>query len=245
MKITPPKSVFFLSLAILALSLSYPISAKAQAIYAGTLLYNTNQPAFGSFPSVFAGQWLAAPFRTGADSAQLDSVTIAERTFLADGSFWVSIYSDNNGLPGTVLSGGELSGPSMPQGWAFQTYSATQVLTLAPSTLYWIVAASDGLAQSGGAYGWAWAQNDNYASPVNWTSFNYEAFSSDQGGTWTSTSGPLMFAVNGVVVPEPSAMDLALLGSMILLYCSCFHGSNAFDSFFSRFRWWRSFSHPD
>lgn len=180
----------------------------ALPIYSGTLVYNTNQPDFGSFPGVYAGQWMAQPFTTGANPALFNSATIYEKTFYPDGNFWLSIYSDNNGAPGSVLTGGLLNGASQPTGFSFQTYTATQAIPLTADTRYWIVAASDGLALSGGAYGWASAANNNYTSPVDWT-FGYWGFSQNSGETWSLSEnfnpGRLLTAINGSVVPEPSA----------------------------------------
>ena len=188
-----------------------PVSALP--FYSGSLVYNTNQPDFGSFPTVFAGQWLAQPFTTGADPALLNSVTIYEKTFYPDGNFWVSIYSDNSGVPGSVLTGGLLNGPSQPTGFSFQTYSATQAISITANTRYWIVAAGDGLALSGGAYGWGSAANNNYSSPVDWT-FGYWGFTFDSGATWNSTEnytpGRLLTAISGTIVPEPPAAAMLL-----------------------------------
>jgi hypothetical protein len=203
--------------ALLAFSATVPLAA--QPFYSGTLVYNTNQPDFGSFPVVEAAQWLAQPFTTGANPALFNSATIYEKTFWPQGNFWVSIYSDNNGAPGSTLAGGLLNGPSAPQGFSFLTYTATLPISLTANTTYWIVASSDSPATYGGAYGWAWAANNNYSSPVDWT-FGYEAFTSDQGANWTSstdyTPSRLLTAINGSIVPEPSATSL-LIGSSILL----------------------------
>jgi len=217
-----PKPLLQLWLLAFVLVLASLRIVTAQTISAGSLIYNTNQPDYGSFPAVYAGQWLAAPFRTGTNPAQLTSITLYEKTFANDGSFWVSILADNNGLPGVALPGGGLSGSLTPQGFAFQTYSATQMLTLAPNTLYWVLAASDGPGTSGGAYGWAWAANSNYTSSVSWTFFGYEATTFNEGGTWNSTANyptplPLLLAINGVIVPEPSVSTFASLALVILL----------------------------
>jgi hypothetical protein len=184
-----------------------------------SLVYNTNQPDFGSFPGVFAGQWLTQPFTTGANPALFNSATIYEKTFTTDGNFWLSIYSDNNGAPGSVLTGGLLNGPSQPTGFSFRTYTATQAIPLTANTRYWIVAAGDGLALSGGAYGWANAANNNYTSPVDWT-LGYWGFTQDSGATWSLSEnfnpGRLLTAINGTVVPEPSVAT-TLLGSLPIL----------------------------
>src|SRR5438067_1066727 len=66
-----------------------------------TLISNTDQPVLGGVPNVFASQWVAAPFVTGAAPAQLNSVTLYEWTFSSPtGSYFLSVYGDNKGLPG-------------------------------------------------------------------------------------------------------------------------------------------------
>src|SRR5215469_2180511 len=137
----------------------------AQPIFTGALAYNTNQPDFGSFPVVASYQWLASPFLTGPNPALLNSVTIYEKTFdSSGGTFHLSLYSDNNGVPGNALAGGLLNGALTPQGFSFETYTASQPISLAPNSLYWVVASSDNPGIHGGAYGWAWAANSNYTS---------------------------------------------------------------------------------
>lgn len=220
MSFLPFRSRICILILLALLMPAVPLPTVAQPLYSGTLVYNTNQPDFGSFPVVEAAQWLAMPFTTGANAALFNSATIYEKTFWPDGNFWVSIYSDNNGAPGTVLAGGLLNGPSQPTGFSFITYSATQEIPLAPTTRYWIVAASDSLATSGGAYGWAYAANNNYSSPVDWT-FGYEAFSSNGGSTWSLSQNynptRLLTAINGSIVPEPSTAALLILSLPIFL----------------------------
>jgi hypothetical protein len=184
------------------------------------MVYNTNQPGLGSFLSVFAGQWLTQPFTTGANPALFSSATIYEKTFYPDGNFWVSIYSDNDGAPGSVLTGGLLNGPSQPTGFAFQTYTAAHEISLTANTRYWIVAAGDGLALSGGAYGWGEAVNNDYNSPIDWT-FGYWGFSPDGGTTWNLSEnfnpGRLLTAISGTIVPEPAAATM-LTGLLPVLF---------------------------
>jgi len=195
-------------------------SALGRPYYSDTLVYNTNQPGVGSFPGVFAGQWLAQPFTTGANPALFNSATIYEKTFYPDGYFWLSIYSDDNGAPGSVLKGGLLNGPSQPNGFLFLTYTATQAIPLTANTRYWIVAAGDGLALSGGAYGWAFAANNDYTSPVDWT-LGYWGFTQNSGATWSLSEnfnpGRLLTAIDGTIVPEPSAPAL-LIGFLPVLF---------------------------
>lgn len=190
---------------------------------AAVLISNTDQqPPVGGIPDVFSGQWVAAPFLTGTVSTQLSSVSLYEWTFGAPtGTFSVSVYGDNNGLPGSPLPGGGLSGPSMPQGAGLQNYTAAQSLLLSPNTQYWIVASSDN-ASSVDSYSWPSAPNTSYTSAFGWAFFDHYAGTANHGTTWASFGGigngfgPQLLAINGVVVPEPSALVLAGLGLLAL-----------------------------
>ena len=158
-------------------------------VVAQPLVTNTDQAPVGVIPNIYSGSWIASPFLTGADPARLDSIALYEWTIVSfgppDGSFFVTVYGDNNGLPGPSLAGGGLNGPLGPQGAAYQTYTASPSLSLAPNTLYWVVASSDS-GSSFNTYGWAPAANSGYTSSVGWSLFDYFASSQDQGqvGAW-------------------------------------------------------------
>jgi hypothetical protein len=53
---------------------------------------------------------------------------------ISDGSFWVSIYGDNGGLPGAMLPSGGLTGPATPQGAGYHWYTVPGGLMLAFDT---------------------------------------------------------------------------------------------------------------
>jgi hypothetical protein len=225
-----------------ALSLAALVTAglAAQPLLADSLISNTDQPVYGAIPNIFSGQWVAAPFRTGADPARLDSISLYEWTLPTygppQGSFSVSIYGNDSGLPGSLLPGGGLSGPSTPQGAAFRTYTASRPLSLAPNTEYWVIASSD-VGSAFDTYGWGAAANASFTSPVGWSFFgNTWANTSDQGATWSlqhwyeSEGGPQLLAINGVIVPEPSTLALAGLGVVAVCLRSQRNRSSAHTS---------------
>jgi hypothetical protein len=184
-----------------------------------TLISNADQPAsWSSIPNVYANQWVAAPFLTGANAAQLNSISLnvfTEIHFPPTGSFFVAIYSDDNGLPGQVLLNGNLNGPSQPLD-GFHTYTATEPLALAESTLYWVVASSDTRLPSA-FYGWYHSTTTTYTSAYDWTFFDHSAWGVG-GNTWTTFNGnPLEMSIDGTIVPEPSFCVLvAVFGALIL-----------------------------
>lgn len=198
--------------------------ASGQALFTGTLVQNTNQPGFPSVPVVESNAWQAAPFVTGANASQLTSVSLDVQSYLwSGGNFWVMVYGDNDGVPGSMLAGGRLNGVSMPTSSGYLTYSATLPLNLAPDTRYWVVAASD-YANINGNYGWSWCANTDYTSSVGWGLPPEAAWSPDEGATWneysaTGEPGPLLLAVNGSIVPEPTVPALFSLGIAGMVLC--------------------------
>lgn len=203
--------------------------STAQPLLADSLIGNTDQPVYGLLPIVYTGQWIATPFRTGADPAQLDSISLYESTYGSPvGSFHVSVYGDNNGLPGSPLANGGMSGPSMPQDAGYQTYTAIQPLTLAANTVYWVAATTDNSSWGEDLYSWGAAENTSYISSVGWSFFgNYHAATLDQGATWLiqqlygSEGGPQLLEVNGIIiVPEPSTLVLAGLTAAVIMFLS-------------------------
>jgi hypothetical protein len=190
----------------------------SRVVTAQPLVSNTYQPFVSIIANIYSGQWIATPFLTGPDPARLDSIKLYEWTLSGppDGSFFVTVYGDSHGLPGSSLLGGGLNGPSAPQGHAYQTYSANQSLFLAPNTLYWVVASSDSRSIFD-TYGWAPAANTGYTSSVGWSLFDYLASSQDQGASWHLSSsgnqlGGRLLEVDGAVVPEPPTLVLLMLG---------------------------------
>ena len=200
-------------------------SFSVLAVRAQPLISNTYQTPYGLVPDVFLDQWVAAPFQTGPNPSLVSSVSLYEWTFSTygqpDGLFSVSIYNDVDGKPGSLISGGALAGPSKPAGASYQTYSASQPLSLAANSRYWVVAASSG-GDPFDTYAWAAATTTGYASTAGWSFFNYFDSTHDQGATWDTSDlgpgiGPQLLAINGVVVPEPSAAALVAMPVLLLL----------------------------
>jgi hypothetical protein len=185
------------------------------------LLSNMDQPTQNSPNVVTRDVFQAAPFTTGDSSAIFDSATILVASWeFAEGNFWVTLYNDDAGVPGSQLPGVTLEGPSMPRSNGAYTYSATSEVILAPSTRYWLVASSD-FATPNFNYGWYNTLSYDYSSPAGWQLPGYQAFTTDGGATWTSTEDaliprPFKFEITGSTIPEPATFTLLGLGSVAL-----------------------------
>jgi hypothetical protein len=152
---------------------------------------------------------VAQEFTTGSQSANIASVSFDTGLFFnysGGDPLLVSIYSDASGTPGSVVSGGSLTGPASLTQNTLTTFNASG-LTLAANTAYWLVFDSHDpnatirvnntaspVLDSNGNPGWSVGQTDydiqGYAPTVPY-----------------SGAVPL-FSINGAVVPEPGAMAL-------------------------------------
>lgn len=191
-----------LSVLVAGISLA-PDNASA----ASTLLVsNLDQQPDDPSPAYICGSiWDAAPFVTGDQTTLLGSVTLPVVNIGSQGTFWVMVYSDNNGVPGVPVQNGILSGPAHPEGQV--TYYAMGEVRLAPNTRYWLAGVSDEPDSSSRGYGWYMTFSWDYTGYPGWELFHYGAYTTDAGVTWVSTEGamiprPFYFEITGTVLPE-------------------------------------------
>lgn len=180
---------------------------------ASVVLSNIGQPVNGldqvTGPTPTDGHWLAAPFQTGSSAASyaLNSVTLALESggaTVASGGFTVSIFGNNSGVPGSMISGGALSGSVNPSTTGAFTYTASDA-TLAPSTTYWVVARV--ATGPGSVYQWRYAADTTQeANAPGWTIDGFYAYRSNGAVDWfaDNLSQPFMMAIDASPVPEPS-----------------------------------------
>jgi hypothetical protein len=147
----------------------------------------------------------SASFVTGANSGGyvLDSIQVLMGdSGIGPGSFNISIFSDNDGQPGSSL--GSLSGSPSPYISGIYTYTSSGI-ALSSSTPYWILMTSDS------PYIWEDTLSANYTSSDGWSEI--PAISGQQ----------LQFGINadpaGVnPVPEPQTLALMGLGAMAFFF---------------------------
>ena len=160
--------------------------APGRASAASTVLVSNLGQQPGSPSSAYIGGsiWDAAPFVTGDQTTLLGSVTLPTLNLGSQGRFWVTVYSDNNGLPGLPLQNGILNGPAHPEGQV--VYFAMGELRLAPNTRYWLVGMSDEPDGSNRGYGWYMTFSFDFTGSPGWQLFNYGAYTMDAGASWVS-----------------------------------------------------------
>jgi hypothetical protein len=184
--------------------------SAASAAYAQVTLFNNlgNQPQ--GFQSVDANSWTATRFNTDANNYMLTSATLKLYTESGgSGTFFVKLFSDNAGQPGTALAT-LTSGPN-PLSVGFQ---ATDVAfnglnqLLSANTNYWIVFGDN----PGPALDLRWSAANPGGSGVGYQAFRCST--GNQGISWGSfdTDHAMQMQLTGSVVPEPGSMLLAGLG---------------------------------
>ncbi len=184
----------------------------------GTLYLSYLGGTYSSGIGVDSEHWQAVSFTTGtaANGYNLDSLQIRIAGVSGTPSgFYLSLYDNQGGAPGSSLQ--PLSGPT-PTGAGIYTFTASS-LTLAPSTVYWAVATSPDLGQTGKAAYWAFYSDDyfpsdgwNLSASPNGHSFNGTAWNVGGGGS------PFTIAINATAVPEPASLSLLGMGALVICF---------------------------
>jgi hypothetical protein len=119
-----------------------------------------------------------------------------------NGTFDFSINTNNGGVPGATLE----SWDNVQISFNFNTYPTEELTSVVHPSLqagqtYWVIA----LAENDIAKG-AWYFNNN--GPTGWL------VSTNQGASWTANTvaSTPAFEVDGVAVPEPTSIGVAVMG---------------------------------
>lgn len=194
-------------------SAAWLITTGASQVSAA-VIYETMAGAPGGFVTTVTGpKYLAAGFRTTADSI-LTAVDMGVfRTDVANGTVTVSIYNSNeSGFPPTVDTVNQqiFSGPvtDLPDTSVVgPTFSISGLnVPLQTNTYYYLVAAYPSADSNQNLY-WYQASGVTAANPA----YDYQRSDSTDGTTWsfpqTNYAGPLKASISAV--PEPSTAILA------------------------------------
>jgi hypothetical protein len=216
------KLIHFVAAGVAALAL-VALPAQAQE-----RVSNLGESTNDSYDVDFTGPEAQA-FTTDSGTYNLTSVTInISGVTNAGGNFTLRIFSDSGGLPGSVVSGGVLSGPGNPV-VGQNVYTAAGTLTLAPNTQYWVVA-----QVSSGAGSYDWSTTASFNQTGSWTILDNEAYSEDAGATWDSDVDVLQMSVSATpagapaaAAPVPTLDQWALVMLSILIVTVAFVRRNA------------------
>ncbi len=152
------------------------------------------------FPSAVSdGDWLADSFTTDAQSYTLNNVKLDMDATTGGGNFVVSIFDDNTGEPGSLLTNGTLSGETNPNLDQVYTYITTAAFNLAANTTYWVVA-----AETLNTNFFFWSATFDTTESGDGAIGDVGKFSSNQGVSWNDNTILQRFSVDVTAVPEPS-----------------------------------------
>jgi hypothetical protein len=197
------------------------IAASGRALSQVVLVSNLNQPDSPSPAFINTTYWDGVLFVTGNQPTLLNSVTLDVRGGDFAGSFYVTLYSDQSGVPGAPMAGGQLTGPTQPTDFSsFLTYSAAQSLALAPNTRYWAVASSTEPGTDGQSYGMFYVSelgSTTFTSDYGWQLPDTAVYSPDGGNSWNSyttlpPNNTFFLQVSATPVPEPTSDGIGLVG---------------------------------
>lgn len=177
-----------------------PVNSRAATIFS-----QTGTPE-GAYTETSLEYW-AQGFTISGTSMTLTSVDVLLQAAGPLSQYFVALYSNNSGSPGSLLE--TLSGTNNPQTSGTYTYTSTGSL-LSANTSYWIL---QGITSGGGFQYW---NEENNTSPEVGSSIGAE-FSQNSGTTWSlQASHSMQMVVNGTPVPEPSTALLLIMGGVAM-----------------------------
>jgi len=185
------------------------VASYAASATAAEVVSNLSQPSDSTYTADYEGPEAEA-FTTDGAAYFLQSVTVdVDSVEDSSGNFTLRIFTDDGGLPGTMVPNGLLSGPGNPS-TGLNTYSAAGTINLYPNTTYWVVAQ---VSSGSGAY--ALSFTDSTSQTGSWTIEDWEAYSSDYGSTWDTDSGVMRMSISASLstgsIPTLSEWGLILL----------------------------------
>ena len=195
-------------LATVAVLSSFLGANQAQAT---TLVSNLGESNDGVDP-IITTHWGGSNFTTGIDSYQLTGVSLPLVAVTSSANFFVSLYSNNAGQPGSALTSfTPTTTIGSPATYAFTPNSS---VTLAANTTYWLVA---GISSGVGEYDWSYTTSFNQTSSAGWTIGDGYAYTGDGGASWTllPTAGPYFFSVDGAIAPAATTPEPSFLVGLL------------------------------
>jgi hypothetical protein len=134
-------------------------------------------------------QYIGSSFTTDSNSYTLNSVTARFDEF-AEANLYLNIFSDNSGIPGTLI--GQLSPTQniIPGNINNYVFTPNSPVTLAANTNYWLTGESSG--------DYSWGSTSSFNQTGAWTIGNGIVYSFNQGSSWTSSPGatPTQFSID-------------------------------------------------
>lgn len=183
--------------------------AGAEAVRADTIIFDNLNTTNNGFRGTSATSWDAQRFNSDAINLLLTSATLNLSVNPGAGTFFLRLYSDVAGQPGSAIAT-FYDGPSLGSG-AIAFNNLNQVLL--PSTNYWLV-----LGENPGS---TLAVNWGITSTLTGTGSGFQTnagLTTNSGVNWqTFTNVPYQTQLTATVVPEPSVAFLSGVGLVVLV----------------------------
>lgn len=153
-----------------------------------------------------ASRWQAQAFQTQSNAYILNRIELPlYRTGTTAGTYEVSIYTNNSGVPGTLVSGAQLSDQTSNLTTSSAIRSFAISWTLNPNTNYFLVLSGTGITASDVS----WDYTDGTVAAIGFPS-GYSR-STNGGVTWSAPSEFPEQMMRITAVPEPSTYILSLV----------------------------------
>lgn len=144
-----------------------------------TIDANVTSTTGGADQSVTSVDWIADKF-TNTNAGRLTKLDLRLKTGLAPTQHLiVAVYSDNSGVPGSLLATSSILSSSITGSASFISARFIEAPALAAGTVYWVVV----YMQMGGSGSWYWTSNTAATTALT---------STNSGGSWAVTT----FAMN-------------------------------------------------
>lgn len=195
-------------------SLGVFICIPGQSIAAVLIGNYTPSNASGTV-TVSTTQQPAVSFVMPSVGYTIDSVKLSLRNYISTAdTLAVGFYTDNSGIPGTLV-GSLLQNPaSASNSTADFTFLPVGTLTLSANTTYWLMARA-----TAGTLGWNVSNTDTPTPrlPVGQATFNVYKVGISSGASYVSggTVNIPSFTIAATSVPEPS--EYAIVGAIALV----------------------------
>jgi hypothetical protein len=190
----------------------------ALVVLASLLSAGESQAAvlIGNLPASVAGnsvvsstQTLAVSFRTPSVAYAVDSVILSLATYAttAGDAAVVGFYTDNSGIPGTLVTSLLTNPASSSTAAASFTFTApTGGISLSADTTYWLQ-----VARSAGNFRWNVGTGATPSGLATFGEFKWR----NSLGNWNTSASANLFSIEATAVPEPEEYAAAAAAGLL------------------------------
>jgi hypothetical protein len=191
-----------------AIALALPLATveSASAITQVSNLSETLNSGFGFDDSSYIG----SSFTTDSNSYTVNSVTARFQEY-TEVNLLLNIYSNNSGIPGTLVGQLSTNQNILPGGYNDYVFTPNNSVTLAANTTYWLT------GESSEFYGWG--NTSSFDQTGAWGIGDGIVTSNNQGTSWTSIPGsePVQFSIDADVASAAVPFEFSPTMGLLLV----------------------------